>query len=470
MGSPHEKNDEKRRKHIVALLERLIDRGSSKQLYLFFKKYHEADIADALIELSKEHRTRFFSKVKPEIASEVLEAMDLSQQLQFIEDFKTDKVARFIDGMETDDAADLLEELFDQDPDRAAKILNSLPPKTAKQLRRLLTHIKDSAGAIMTLEFLSIPENLNVQEAIQHVKKQDPPDSEISFYIFIVDNEKKLLGYTTLRDLLLSAPSTKVVDIRNDYPITVHIDMDQEETALLIRKYDLLAIPVVDDQNHLMGLVTVDDIVDVVVEEATEDLYKLSGTSEIDEAKLLSGKIIYAIRSRLPWLVLTIFGGILASYIITVYSDFYSARLFSLALSLSFVPLLMGLGGNIGNQSATIIVRGISTGFIRHKHPVRFVFREVAIGFLIGLFISTLLFIINVLMKQTALFSFIVSLSLLINMTVAALIGASLPVILQKCNVDPAVASAPFISTTLDIIGQLIYFTLTILTLSLMSR
>lgn len=243
--------------------------------------------------------------------------------------------------------------------------------------------------------------------------------------------------------------------------------MDQEEVARVFRKYDAAVIPVVDKSNHLVGIITVDDIVDVVIEEATEDIYKLSGTSDIEQEKLLSGKIFLAVKSRIPWLLLTIIGGFIASTIINIYSDLFKAHFFSLALSLSFVPLLMGLGGNVANQSATIIVRGLSTGHVDPKDALKHIGREILVGLTIGLFISTLVFIFNIALQHPPTFSYIVFLAIVADIFTAALIGSSLPIIFHKIKIDPAVASAPFISTTLDIIGQLIYFALIIFSIVL---
>ncbi|MCP4049293.1 MAG: magnesium transporter [bacterium] len=442
------------------LLKRLIERGSPKECHMFLNKYHEADIADALEELDFEARLSFFQMVKPELAAEVLEEMIINQQIQLISDLKTELGARYIGEMEPDDAADLIEELLERDEEKAVEIIEALPAKEAEDIKELLSYKEDSAGAIMTSEFVSIPEKLSVEQALIRIKRQKPPDTEVSFYIFIVDENGALVGYTTLRNLVLSAQDTLVKDIRNDYPIKADINIDQEEVAKLFQKYNLIVMPVVDENNLLAGIVTVDDVVDVVVEEATEDIYKLSGTSEIDEYKLISGNPAYALKSRLPWLMVTISGGILASFIINIFSDLYKDQLFSLALSLSFVPLLMGLGGNVGNQSATIIVRGISTGFVKTGHPFRYIFRELRVGFLIGCIISIVVFIFNYLVNQPVIFSLIVSLAILGNITVAAFIGTCLPILFRKLRIDPAVASAPFISTTLDIVGQLIYFSM----------
>jgi magnesium transporter len=461
------KEDElSKRKRLVSLLERLILKGTHKQYHKFFQKYHEADVADALEELPVNLRHKFFRTVKPEIAVEFLEEMEMSQQMQLVLDLKVELAAKFIEEMEPDDAVDLLEELLEENEEEAEKIISALPKAEAADIKELLSYEDGSAGAIMTPEFISIPEDLSVSEALADFKLQSPPESEVAFYIFVVDVDNKLIGYTTLRDLVMTDLESKVQDIRDDYPIKATVNMDQEEVARIFQKYDLVVLPVVDEENDLVGIITVDDVVDVVVEEATEDIYKLSGTAEINETKLISGKIVHSLRSRLPWLLLTILGGFLASYVITIYSNSFSPKLFSLALSLSFIPLLMGLGGNVGNQSATIIVRGISTGVVKEEYSARYIIRECAVGFFIGLIIASIVFSYVLFQYKYLLFASIVALSLVANITAASFIGSALPLFLRRCRIDPAVASAPFISTALDIIGQIIYFTLSLFVIS----
>jgi len=343
--------------HIVALVRRLIAHGTPRQYYLFFHKYHEADIADALETMPATEQSQFFMRVKPETVADVLEEMEPEYQRQLIAQFKTELAAQYIEEMNPDDAADLMETLYEEDETRADAIIEALPEDEAEDIKELLSYKEDSAGAIMTSEYIWIPENLSIGQAIEAFRAQKPPDSEVAFYVFIVNEAKKLKGYTSIRNLLVTDPDEQIRSVRHD-AIKVYVDTDQEEVARIMQKYDLVVLPVVDHTEELVGIITVDDVVDVVVEEATEDLYKLSGTSDIEESKLLYGKIIYAVRSRLPWLFMTIFGGIVAAFLIKYYADHFPTGLFPLAASLSFVPLLMGLGGNVGNQSATIIVRG----------------------------------------------------------------------------------------------------------------
>lgn len=444
-------------------LKKIIRQKNLKKTLQFLKQHHEADIAEALETLSKREKNQFFNHTKPEIAVEVLEEMSLIEQLDLINSVKIELATKFIEEMEPDDAADLIEELKETDEEKAETIIKKLPSKEAHDIIELISYPENSAGAIMTPEFLSIPEALTIEETLKILKKQSPPDSEVSFYIFIVDKQKKLVGYTTLRSLVFNNSKKTIREIRNDYPIKVLTTTDQEDVAKMFQKYDLVALPVVNEYGTLVGLITVDDIVDVVVEEATEDIFKLSGTSEVDEDKLTSGTITHSLISRIPWLILTVTGGILASYIITHYSTLFNPSLFPLALSLSFIPLLMGLGGNVGNQSATIIVRSIAIGHYEKKNPLHYILRESFIGLLIGSVLSSILFLFNLAFTHySLLFISIVSFSLVMNIFVATLIGAALPILFNKCKIDPAVASAPFISTTLDITGQLIYFSITL--------
>ncbi|RAP29002.1 magnesium transporter [Candidatus Marinamargulisbacteria bacterium SCGC AG-343-D04] len=445
------------------LLQQLIKKGTAKNYLALFKHFHEADIAEQLGVLSSEERQLFFKKVNPEMSVDILEELDLDQQLDIISQFKTDIAAKFIEEMEPDDAADLLEELSETNETQAENIINALPEKEKSDIKTLLSYEEDSAGALMTSHYVSIPENLLISEALKDIKQQDIPESETSFYIFIVSKQKKLIGYTTLREIILSPKSNKVSSIRHEHNIYVDHHTDQEDVALLFQKYNMSVIPVVDEKKHILGVITVDDVVDVVVEEASEDIYKLSGTSTNDEKTLTSGSLFKPIIYRIPWLLITILGGLIASYIINNYSTKFTENLFPLALSLSFIPLLMGLGGNVGNQSSAIVVRGIATGSIKPQRALLMIGREIIIGLGIGLFISLFLFIINIkIYHYSIVFSSIVSGSLFINISVATLIGTSLPLLFSKLNIDPAIASAPFISTTLDVIGQLIYFAITL--------
>jgi magnesium transporter len=270
----------------------------------------------------------------------------------------------------------------------------------------------------------------------------------------------QLKGVISIRKLLLAPPDKLVSEIRNDYPIKVNVNTDQEDVANLFQKYRSIVLPVVDELDIVLGVITIDDVVDVVVEEANEDMLKLAGTSgdDLQNDKLLQGPVFYALLSRLPWLFVTIGGGIIASGIMLSYSPKLDVSYISLSFILSFVPLLMGLGGNIGNQSATILVRALALSNLTSRDKLKILFRELGIGAIIGMIIAVIVSIYVWFISGNSVMALAIGLSIIFNMGLASFIGAGLPIILNSFRIDPAIASAPFISTSLDIIGQIIYF------------
>lgn len=426
------------------------------------KQYHYADLADAIQELSLEKQLQLFKKTDVKICGPVFERMTLASQQVLIEHIPNKLSGQLVAEMESDDAVDLIGQLIEDGSAKPPVIFKGMPTEHADDLKELLQYEGDTAGSLMTYDFISIPQNLTVAQATKRIKTLKPSEAETSYYVFVVDDSGRLVGYTPFITLFLADDDIYVKEIRYDYPIKVTLHTDQEEIAQMFQKYDLVVLPVVDDDGVLEGVITVDDVVDVVIEEANEDMYKMSGTTELDEVKAISGSILDPVTARLPWLFITIFGGILASYLISVYSRFHHPDKVALALVLSFVPLLMGIGGNVGNQSATIIVRGIATGSVDMSDSIKVILRECAVGLTIGVVVSAVVGVYQLLRGASLLMSGIVGVSIICNVVVAALIGASLPLFFHRFKIDPAVASAPFISTTLDIIGQVIYFSLVV--------
>ena len=395
---------------------------------------------------------------------DVFEEMDVDSQIEIIQNFKIENAAELIEKMDKDDGVDLLEALLDEDEEKAQQILSKMDMDDQIQLNRLLTYKEDSAGTLMTTDFVSIPEQLTVKDALDLYKKKSPEENDMAFYLFIVNEYDQIKGVISIRKLLLAPSDSLVKDVRNNYPIKVHVDSDQEDVAKMFQKYRSIILPVVDDLDIVLGVITIDDVVDVVVEEANEDILKLSGTSgdDIQGDKLIQGSILYALVHRLPWLFVTIIGGIIASLIMISYSKSLSKSMISLSFILSFVPLLMGLGGNVGNQSATILVRALAINQIDDTKKVLTILRECCVGLIIGVIIGLIVSGYVYVSSKSAIMAICIGLTIAINMSVASLIGAALPVVFKALNIDPAVASAPFISTALDIIGQIIYFTIAI--------
>jgi magnesium transporter len=447
---------------VINLLIRLINSGTQSQFKLFFHRYHEVDIADALSELDSEQKMAFFSRFTNKDQVDVFEEMDMESQIELIQNFKLDHATEMIETMDKDDAVDLLEALLDENNEKAQEILGSLDVQDQIQLKRLLSYKEGTAGALMTTDYISIPEDLRVKDALELYKQSAPKENDAAFYLFIVNDHQQIKGVISIRKLLLASSDVFIKEIRNDNPITVHVDADQEDAANIFQKYRSIILPVVDDLDIVLGVITIDDIVDVVVEEANEDILKLSGTvmDDIESDKLIYGNVLHALGHRLPWLCVTIVGGIVASYIMISYSKDLIQPMFSLAFILSFVPLLMGLGGNIGNQSATIIVRALAVNQINKAWHI--ILREFSIGVILGSFIGGIVGGYIFLTTPHHIMALCIGGTVVINMSVAALLGAALPVLFNSLRIDPAVASAPFISTSLDIIGQIIYFSITL--------
>ena len=260
---------------------------------------------EAIQELPTAYKIDFIKKVTPENAAEIIEEMSLPQQTQLISSLKITLGTKVIEEMEPDNRVDLIEELQANDLPRAKKIIRALPKEEKTELKTLLSYPEDSAGAIMTTSFLYIPENLTVKQAIEAIKVLDNKDAP-SYFIYIVNTSNQLVGHITFRHLVLTSPDVMIKSIRDDAPIFTFVDTDQEDVARSFRKYGIVEMPVLDQHNQLLGVITVDDVVDVVMEEATEDIYKLSGTSESDESRLLTSTIFQSTLSRSPWLMITI--------------------------------------------------------------------------------------------------------------------------------------------------------------------
>ncbi|OGI08033.1 MAG: magnesium transporter [Candidatus Margulisbacteria bacterium GWF2_35_9] len=445
-------------KNNIDLIKKTIIEGSVDEILSVITKAHHADIADAIEGLDSESRIAFFQKIKPELLEDIFEEIEQSVQIEVIQEMNPNKAKHLIDHMDLDDAADLLSELKEEDEDMADKIVRSLKEK--QEVQKLLEYDENIAGGIMNPSFTAIPENLTVNQALTLFRKSEPPDRDFSYYVYIVNTNDELRGIINLRDLVLAPPDQKVRELRKENFVAVNVNTDQEEVARIISKYDLLAVPVIDDQNKMLGIVTVDDIVDVIEEEATEDLLKLSGTSagEFDENDILTSRVWSSAKSRLRWLLLTMFGGLLSGSLLSYFTISFSDIPLSLPIIISFIPLLVGLGGNIGNQSATIMVRGLATGYIKTESIMSNIMREFFVSILIGLSIGFILFVGSLVIYKTMIYGSIIAVAIIINIILSASFGTLLPIFFTKINVDPAIASAPFISSSIDVAGLVIYF------------
>ncbi|MGI6678322.1 MAG: magnesium transporter [Dehalobacterium sp.] len=412
-------------------------------------EFQPADIAESVSKLPVDEIAPILSLLSPETAGEVINRLDAELAGNVLCTMEEEKSGAIIDEMFSDDVADILGEMTEQEKD---KILSLMEQEDASDVRELLAFEEDTAGGIMTTEYVAILQNITAERAIQ-VIRETAPDAETVYYVYVINDKNQLVGVISLRELIIAHPQVLIEDIMHHKVKSVNVHMDQEEVARLVAKYDFLAIPVVDDDQSLVGIITVDDVIDVIHEEASEDIYRLAGTAEVDFENVLWKRIWDAVRDRLPWLLITLFGGLLAGGIIRGLEKEIQAVV---ALSY-FIPLLMGMGGNVGTQSSTLAVRGLATGQVDAGKMLQTVGTEALIGVGVGLICGLIVTVVAFFWQKSALLGLVVGIALCANMITASTMGTFVPLILKRFGIDPAVASAPFISTSIDIIGLLIY-------------
>ena len=438
-------------------IEALIDSEKIVELNEYLTEVHPLDIAEILTELPEGKKQKLFQVLPWELAAKVLDELDSDTFSEILSSLSQGQKKRLLDLMSQDDMVDLLGELSEE---KRHEIINLLDIDDAEDIKELLVYEEDTAGGIMTTDFVSLRKDISIYNAIEYLR-ENAPDAETIYYVYVVDKNSKLAGVISLRELIVSKPTTLVEEIMNEKVISVNINDDQEEVAKVVTKYDLLAIPVTDTNGRLRGIITFDDIMDVIEEEATEDIYKFAGTMETEaelyEEDKFFPRVLSSVKARLPWLIVTLFGGVMSATILSR----YETTLNSYAAVAFFMPLLTGMGGNVGTQSSTLTVRGLATGHVESGKSVRIILQEMSIGACVGIICSIVVCIVAFFWMGNMKLGMVVGMSMAVNMITAATIGTIVPIVFKKFGVDPAVASAPFISTALDITGITIYFTLT---------
>ncbi|PLX73329.1 MAG: magnesium transporter, partial [Desulfuromonas sp.] len=354
---------------------RLIRRGAFPNLAKLLVKSHPADIAHLFRYLElKEQRILFNLIGEAEKSAYVLSELDHDTGAQLLEQLDKETITEVLQEMASDDAADIIGKMPEE---LAEEILNIMHDEDSEEIEQLLQYDEDSAGGIMSTEIFALDQGVTVREAIEAI--QQAGDVEMVFYLYVINEHQQLVGVLSLRQLLTVTPAKKLHEIMTTEVISVRIDMDQEEVARFVEKYNVLAIPVVDDHNRLMGIITVDDVIDVIRQEATEDIFKMAGAS--DEELLYGYKAFKIARLRLPWLLINLFGGVITGYLMWL----FKVTLKEVIALISFVPVITGMGGNVGGQSATIMVRGFATGRIDFTTLRQVFFKEVRVGIIMGL-------------------------------------------------------------------------------------
>ncbi|MEJ2053672.1 MAG: magnesium transporter [Calditrichaceae bacterium] len=433
---------------IIPDIEELIENSNNGALLNILVDLHPADIEEVLNRLKKEERKYLFNILPNELASEVLSELEGPIMEQVLEDATEKKITDLVDEMESDDAADLLAELPEEVAD---KVMDRLKEDAALEVKELLDHKEDTAGGIMAVEVIAMPANASVNETIERIREKRD-EFEALYNIWVIDEDEKLIGMVTMKDLVLAKGYTTLREIMDIDVHSVHVNMDQEEVANFFRRYDLVSVPVVNDQKQIVGRITVDDVVDVLEEEGSEDFGFVAGAPD---EEILEESAFAVSRARVPWLLVSFFGEIISAFIL----QSFNATIVSHVASAFFFPLIMAMGGSTGQQASVIVVRGLAVGDIHLSDTRKRLFKEFRISLLNSLLFSCLIFL-SIFLWQGILFASILSLSLFIVINSASLFGALLPLFFKRLKIDPALATAPFIATTIDIFGLLIYLSI----------
>ncbi len=439
----------------VERIRELIDDETLVQLKEELNSYHEADLADIFQELKPEERLQCFKLLDIEKAADLMEYLSPQIQVELLGDIDEEVASRIITKLPHDAAADVL---GDMEEDESETYLDKLPHKFSEEVRELLTYNEDTAGGIMNPVVLTVNSDMSVQDVLNHIRIKAEEDNMELYYVYVVDKQNHLLGVVSLRKLLTSPITQKVEDIMISDIVKLHVDDYSDYIIDEFMKYQYNALPVVDLYNRLKGMITWDDVHDLFEEETTEEIYQSSGisTEVVDEDEILSGNVFNAIRARTPWLFITLIGEFLAVNVAHHFDHTFTM----LPIVATFMPLLAGLGGNIGTQSITLMVRGLSTGQVTLSSAMHHILRESFIGAAIGLLFGCLVMLATWGWQHNAGLGLIVGLAMAINMMMATVIGTFTPFALKAIKVDPAVASGPVIATTIDVVGLAVYFSL----------
>ncbi|NQT35053.1 magnesium transporter [bacterium] len=424
----------------------LVEIGSNDEMRSELTGRHPADIAAVLEQIPFELQLQLFKLLDTEVIPQVVAELDEHDQARLIGKLQPGEIADIIEKQHSDDAADLLGILEDE---HAAAVLDNLSDEDREELTELMSYDEESAGGIMTKEALSISMDASVEDTIDLLRKKASEIGDI-YYTYIVNSAGKLKGYVSLKRLILAQPDQPVNEIMKTDIVQINVDMDREEVTVLFRKYDLASAPVVNEEGRFLGRITHDDIIDVIDEEADEDLAYLTGQAEFDPGER---SLFRNLKHRLPWMMLGLLGGLIGARVIAYFEPQFS----KLSALVFYLPLIAAMGGNAGIQTSSLMVRGLATGEIGSFGMKTRLLRELGIALLTGIACAGTLLLITWLWQGDLYFSFVVSISLLIVITFAATVGVLVPLALDKSKMDPALATGPFITTTSDIIGLLIY-------------
>lgn len=414
-------------------------------------RLHPAEIAALMTGLGAFERNLVFDLSPPDEQHEILVELEESDQEDLLDRLTDQRIAQVLLQLDSDDATDIAALLDDTTRER---VLEATPEEDRGEIEQLLGYAEDTAGGLMAVELVTVLNTQTVRDAVEAVRSARQEGMEDIHYVYVVDGKGRLKGRMALMELMLAPRSQKVIEILDEEMVTVGSDLDQEEVARMFERYDLISAPVVDEESRLVGRITVDDIVDVIHEEAEEDLGFLTGTGE---EEVTERNIHRAARARLPWLVIAFVGELFGAFVISRFEQSISTVL----IIAFFIPVIIAVAGNIGIQSSTIVVRGLATGEISSSKFLQRVLREVLVSAMNGVILGGILIAVVFLWKQSWLISGALALSLIVVVIVAALVGSVVPFVLKRFNQDPALASGPFITMTNDVVGLFLYLVIT---------
>ena len=437
-----------RNRILLESIKRLLRRGAAIHLGKIVNKTHAADLSVVFRSLSLAQQHELFGLITDVEQKGILfSELDEDTFQDLIEGMKLEDTVRILESMPADDVADIIGRLPEE---KSQTILDKMKTAESEEVEDLLRYEDDTAGGIMVPDFIALREDVTARQAIESLQTEHS-DVEMAFYLYVVDEYGKLVGVSSLRQLVVVPPETPLKEFMTTDVFSVQTDMDQEEVAKLVARYDILAVPVVDGSNRLVGIVTVDDVIDILRKEATEDILKMAGAGEeFVETK----SILKSTRIRLPWLFASCMGGIFAFFIIGEFESSLSKFTYLAA----FIPVIMGMGGNIGTQSSTIVVRGLATGRIHVRDIWSVVLKELSIGVILGLVYGLLIGSVAQFRYSMEALALAVSLAVICSMSIAALVGSLVPMGFARINIDPAVATGPLVTTSIDIISVFFYF------------
>lgn len=423
-------------------LKKLLLYAPQREIDEVIDDIHPADILDVIHELDALSVLKILNRIPEWLIAEVIDEEEDEEKYALLVNFSENKQKNILKEMSSDEIADLLGSL---DESESKRILDNMTVDEAEDVKQLLNYAPDTAGGIMATEYIAIKENMTVKETLKYLQKE-APNAESAYYLYVVDEQEKLKGVVSLREIVVSAFNTIISDILNSKVISVHCDMDQEEVAQRFDKYGFLTMPVVNDEDKMLGIVTVDDIIEVLRDETTEDIHRLGG---LDEGEKVAGTVLESVKSRLPWLLVNLLTAMLASATVSMFEGTIS----KVVILATFMPIVAGMGGNAGTQTLTLVVRGLALGELTFDNAKKIFFKEIGVGLTNGLSVGIAISIIGGVWAGKPIFGLVIGLAMVMNMTVATMAGFLVPLTLKKLKIDPALASAVFVTTATDVLG-----------------